>query len=209
MDQCSVIICENPAKAKGLCDAHYYRAHVSKNLRPDQPVRTHNRTAAERFARTVKRGHRDDCWNWPGACLPYGKVTDIDGRQRPAHRVSLEIYLGRAIPAGLEVLHSCDNPACVNPHHLSIGSHAQNMADMSARNRASVGERSGRLKLTTDDVLEIHRMSNSGQTNNQIAISFSINQSTVSRIISGKRRPDVPVDVIRDRRRRQPSQENP
>lgn len=210
MNQCSVDICESPVKARGLCDAHYYRKHVSGRLRPDEPVRKHGLSAVERFVRTVKPGARDECWNWPGACLPYGKVTDTDGRQRPAHRVSLEIHLGHTIPAELEVLHSCDNPACVNPNHLSVGTHAQNMAEMSARRRAAVGERSARFKLTTADVVEIHRLSRGGATNDQIAARFGVVQSTVSRIISGKRRPDVPVTNPVDRRRRvQPSQENP
>lgn len=88
------------------------------------------------------------CWEWQAAKMkgthPYG----FFGHQgmKMAHRVSYEIHKG-TIPTGLEVLHSCDNPSCVNPDHLSVGTHKQNMADAAARGRMS---RSSRPERTTE-----------------------------------------------------------
>lgn len=85
------------------------------------------------------------CWNWPRSCTRagYGQISrKIDGSQRLlyAHRVAYEIANG-SIPKGMEVRHKCDNPACFNPNHLCIGTHAQNMHDMATRRRSKIGRR--------------------------------------------------------------------
>jgi hypothetical protein len=78
------------------------------------------------------------CWPWLGALYRngYGKLAagGIGGATLLAHRVAYELYVG-LIPAGSYVRHSCDNPVCVNPAHLQVGSQASNIADMWARGR--------------------------------------------------------------------------
>jgi hypothetical protein len=84
------------------------------------------------------------CWYWMGArlprtgnTLPYGVVGFAGGQYR-VHRVIYQIFKGR-IKKGLQVLHSCDTPYCVNPEHLSLGTNKQNQADKAARGRAVGG----------------------------------------------------------------------
>jgi len=122
------------------------------------------RPISERFWPRVKK--TSGCWLWTGAKLPAGYGTIGSGGRRGAsvytHRLSWEIANGRTVPAGLFVLHHCDNPQCVRPDHLFIGTAADNAQDAIAKGRsappeitARVGTSNGRAKLTEDDVLAI------------------------------------------------------
>ena len=75
------------------------------------------------------------CWEWVG-CIGvwgYGQISFM-GKSKSAHRISWELYKGE-IPKGKLILHKCDNPACVNPSHLFIGTWGDNMKDMVAKDR--------------------------------------------------------------------------
>lgn len=129
------------------------------------------------------------CWEWTGSRHEqgYGRYRQGD-RIAKAHRVSYEIHKG-PIPDGLFVLHRCDNPACVNPDHLFLGTHDDNMADMVAKGRARTNKRSGLLnpaaKITPAEAEEIRRLRGRA-TQAQIARRFGVSQQLVSCIQTGK-----------------------
>lgn len=99
----------------------------------------------------------EGCWNWTGALgtgkgeSRYGQIKH-QGKTLRAHVVSYQLHKGE-VPDGLCVCHSCDNPRCVNPGHLFLGTHLVNMHDMYAKGRrkAASGERNGQAKLTDEE----------------------------------------------------------
>lgn len=129
------------------------------------------------------------CWIWTGAPDKDGygrmrrsKTTIGRGAHIRAHRVSWVIAHGR-LPV-LQVLHRCDNPACVRPSHLFLGTAADNDADRDAKGRQAQGESHGRAKVDWDAVCEIRRAYAAGEaTQTELASKFGLNQPSISRII--------------------------
>lgn len=126
------------------------------------------------WARTVKS---DGCWLWAAAVDRdgYGQLR-VRGVQSGAHRVSWAIHYG-AIPEDLHVLHHCDNPRCVRPDHLFLGTTADNTADMIAKGRHPL------ITLTTTDVLLIR--ARAGADNTALAVEFGVHKATIRRIRGG------------------------
>lgn len=99
----------------------------------------------------------DGCWIWAAARTKtgYGTVGVGNGKTSQAHRVSWELCVG-PIPDGMQVLHKCDNPPCVNPDHLFIGTNDDNMKDRKAKGRYDLrGEKNPLSVLTEDAVRDI------------------------------------------------------
>lgn len=127
------------------------------------------------------------CWEWVGSCVyGYGQLWH-NGRLCRAHRYFYEQIYG-PIPSGLHVCHKCDNPPCVNPDHLFLGTHSDNMADAAKKGFRpfGVGEQSHAAKLTEDDVREIRRLGVAGVRTGEIANSYPVGRAHISRIIKGQ-----------------------
>jgi hypothetical protein len=91
-----------------------------------------------RFFKYVIKSNDDNCWIWTGAKTPfgYGRFGTIGNKRVYAHRFSYEIHEEK-IPNGYLICHSCDNPSCVNPKHLWLGTPKDNMDDMRKKGRNS------------------------------------------------------------------------
>lgn len=182
---CCIKGCDEPVVALGLCNKHWRR-----NRRYGSPValKSHSGSmkglsAEDRFLLQVKK--TEGCWLWAAA-------TDKDGygifrgsvggmMYTKAHRFSYVFYTGEVIPAGLVVMHSCDNPRCVNPDHLSLGTTLDNMRDKIAKGRARVpqGESSPHSALTEDQVRAILL---DARPYAQIAADYGVAASTIGSI---------------------------
>lgn len=117
-----------------------------------------------------------ECWLWT-ACLSsngYGQFKPVSHRRQKAHRFVWELTHGQ-IPNGLCVCHHCDHPSCVNPAHLFLGTHGENMADRDHKGRQSRSPK----KLTDADVLAIR---SDIRNQRRIATDYGIDQTSVSHI---------------------------
>ena len=149
-------------------------------------------TGPDRFGKYYAVNSVTTCWEWTGFCGGDGYGRFGYGNENRAHRASYLMFIG-VIPPGMSVLHRCDNPRCVNPDHLFLGTGADNAADRDEKGRQSRGERHsvlfrgekcGAARLTESQVIEIK---NSRESNAGMARKFRISAPHVSMIRSGKR----------------------
>jgi len=128
------------------------------------------------------------CLEWTGykTAWGYGQLR-VKQKTLYAHRASYEAHTGTSA-AGKFVCHRCDNPCCIEPTHLFLGTNEDNMKDCASKNRTArqYGEKSGKAKLTDAKALEIWTKRQNGFTNVALAIEYDIDATVVSRIASKK-----------------------
>ena len=143
-----------------------------------------------RFWAKVDIQSDEDCWTWTGGKIRGYGCIKVDGQVWVSHRLVWSKVIGE-IPEGLCVCHTCDNPGCVNPSHLFIGTHQDNMADMVAKGRQAVGENGSRVTLTTDKVLEILKRKPDGICprghRKKLADRYGVHSGTITKIWKGIR----------------------
>lgn len=128
------------------------------------------------------------CWEWIAGKYSNGYGSfylDTIIKITTAHRASWIIHNG-AIPDGLNVLHKCDNPPCVNPEHLFLGTLDDNNKDMATKRRSTIGEKNPAAKLKNDDVREIRLLSKQ-MTQVAIAERYGVSLNTITSIIVRRR----------------------
>lgn len=140
----------------------------------------------ERFWARVAKS--DGCWEWTGTKkgAGYGQFC-TGGRRKLAHRVAWEMSFG-GIPEGLAVCHTCDNPRCVRPDHLFLGTWAENNHDRHRKGRSAgpKGQRNGKACLTEDDVRRIRQLHNQGLGYRGIARLSGMSRSAIAHIVQGR-----------------------
>lgn len=137
----------------------------------------------ERFLKHIYK--TDTCWIWTGSItkkMGYGQFN-IDGNTYRSHRVSYELYKGQ-IPKGLLVRHICNNPPCVNPQHLEVGTHQDNVNDKMKSGRHQTGINHYKSKLTEEQVKEIRNRADEPKT--KLSKEFNTSMSNIYNIIKNK-----------------------
>ena len=122
-------------------------------------------------------------WQGPRNQKGYGQVTSDHGRS--AHRVAWTLVRG-PVGASIHVLHSCDNPPCVNVDHLRLGSNADNVRDKVKRNRTRKGARHPMTRLSEEDVVRIRKLAAGGATYASLGRRFGLHRSNIKRICDGE-----------------------
>lgn len=178
MSKCSIKNCHSPSRTKGLCNKHALRLRITGTTDPGPKAQG---TLEERFWKKVSKGKKTECWEWIGNQSPagYGRIQR-GGKNSPhlnAHRVSYELHNGK-IPDGYVVMHKCDNPSCVNPNHLSLGTPRQNTQDMIHKGRqvvvAPLGVENGKSILNPDLVKYIRKsVKNNAELGRELGVSIN------------------------------------
>lgn len=145
--------------------------------------RSQESAVARFFSKVHKPSDEAGCWLWLGCKTTkgYGQLYK-SGRMIRAHAFSYELHYGK-VGNGMMVLHSCDNPSCVNPGHLFVGDQQSNMDDMVRKGRSPVGEKNVKAKLTAGQVIQIR---NDTRSASKVASEFGVSECTIY-VIRGKR----------------------
>jgi len=139
----------------------------------------------ERFFSKVSVSDPDSCWEWQGRKLKDGYgAFHFQGKRVIASRFAWTLFYGE-IPKGMYVLHKCDNPACVNPRHLFLGTQKENMEDAALKLRKS-GPHNGRTKLSWPQVDTIRILLQRGWSTYRLAKLFGVDHKTIWQIREGK-----------------------
>jgi hypothetical protein len=148
------------------------RGHTINRVGRTKPIE-------ERFWKFVDKGKDDECWNWIGAKKDNGYgVIGLGKKLIRAPRLSYTIAYGE-IPEGKFICHRCDNPSCVNPKHLFLGTNQDNMNDMCDKGRQL-------RKLTIEEVKKIKQILIYGnKTQVEIGIMFNVDNTTINKIAKG------------------------
>lgn len=142
-----------------------------------------------------------DCWDWTGNInlSGYGYLW-INRKEFTAHRLSAMVFLGFDIESELCVLHKCDNPKCINPEHLRIGTRSDNIHDMYSKGRQAIlrGEDASGAQMTNDEVLEIRKERREGKTTVSIGEKHGRSPAYISQIVTGRKWSHLPgiIDAL-------------
>ena len=142
----------------------------------------YNSRDVERFHRLIDKS--GDCWLWQAAKDKDGYgFFKLRGKMIKAHRFMWQLLNG-IIPSEILVCHHCDNPSCVNPRHLFVGTIQGNRDDQTNKGRNLLGEDNPASKLSAADVREIRFLAQTGKTQTELAKKFNVSQVQIGRILN-------------------------
>lgn len=157
-------------------------------------MEAHNGGLADKMALNIEYDTNGGCWLWSGYLGSHGRPSvSVNGKQQLAYRAVYEALVG-PIQSGLLCCHRCDVPTCVNPSHIFLGTHLDNMRDAQSKGRLqhqtehpslhvgrNIGEANARSQLTAQQVQEI-RAARGILNQAQLAARYRIAKTTVSNI---------------------------
>lgn len=203
---CQVSDCGGPIQAQLLCGVHYMR--MRRHGDPNHiSVKVRNRESGNALIEQCKTAEAlldGECWEWPGALDRIGRgVKKLHGTPIASRAVWIEVN-GPIVPESLNVCHKCDNPPCVRPSHLFLGTQKDNIQDMLQKGREYrvYGDDHHNIKLTDAQIEEIRELrATSGLYLRQIAALFGVDGSHIGKIVRGDRRTVPAASTVRSEHR--------
>lgn len=175
---------------------HWLRKGQAKYCSPQcYQESTRHLSVEDNFWQHVQK--TDSCWIWIGTVTQSGHGVIVSrklGKRTGAHRISWELHYG-SIPEGIVVCHNCpggDNPSCVNPEHLFLGTQSDNMADAKNKKRAPRGSHHHASKFDESQIQLIYDLSHAGKSHREIAKELGVTHMTIGRILRGQSWQHVP-----------------
>lgn len=140
----------------------------------------------ERFESKYIRGDPNECWNWLGSRDKHGYGEfHLQTQTAKAHRISKSGYDLHSIKVQV-VMHKCDNPSCINPEHLQLGTQIDNIRDMHSKGREPRGSRHWHTTLVEEDIPNIRELKELGLHYKDIGIMFNVRPAVIRNICTGK-----------------------
>lgn len=151
----------------------------------DKNIGRPKHTEADVIARFLSLVNKGDCWRWMGSIKSngYGQIYDHNGKTVSTHRFAWRLWCGN-IPTGICVLHKCDNRLCVRPDHLFLGTHQDNIDDAVKKKRVRFGQIHHKSKMTDLEIQQCRTEWKSSKDTLRIAHKYSVNKSTIQRIVN-------------------------
>lgn len=184
---CSIAGCKLKHYGKGYCKQHYMKWYTYGNPTRKTPKNWHRLSRPSRITNLTKILNKvrfGKCWEWLGGkdSDGYGIVSVRNVSKRVTRLIGALVWGWNV--SGKEVCHKCDNPACLRPTHLFLGTSAENTKDRDAKGRTSKGEKHYTTSLTTADVLEIRRLWSTGKYRQwEIANKYGLSRPQVGKIV--------------------------
>lgn len=139
-----------------------------------------------KYLKKTEKSISTGCWNYTGWCSgPYRRAMTYIGRTSTSVARVVYVLFYKEKIEHLHVLHKCDNPRCINPNHLFLGTHKDNILDMVTKKRSTKGEKNAKAKLAATDVKSIRKMYRRGFTRSQLALQYNVKWCCIDRIIKG------------------------
>lgn len=184
MSVCSIAECDKISVGRGWCHKHYKRWQQHGDPEKVLNKRIHGMTVAERILTAIDIDKSTGCWNWTGSiskATGRGRLK-VNRKTTVAYRASYSQFVD-VIPDGISVCHKCDNPLCVNPEHLFLGTCKDNMQDCVTKGRNAKHERHNKAKLNWVKVNDIRTKD---LTAKEYASKYNVHWSTIYCIWSNK-----------------------
>lgn len=187
---CSVDGCPREHDGRGYCEVHRRRWLKHGDALANTPIRR-SVPPAEAFwlyvDKTPGQGPKGECWEWQRGRLPkgYGAFQTAVAGKKVYLATHYVWFLTHGALPDLQILHSCDNPPCVNPDHLREGTNADNVKDKMERGRQPRGEKCAIAKLSDSQVVEIKELIRNGRAPKDIAPLFNISPAVIFNIRAG------------------------
>ena len=184
--QCDAPGCTEPFYGRGYCKAHYHRLRRFGTIEEPFSTTYKNASLEEKLRLGAPPGRPEECWEWQRSLTSrgYPRTSHRGVRTIMVHRLAYEVHKG-PVPPGISVCHKCDNPKCVNPNHLFLGTVTDNQRDKFWKGRHPHCGTHGRARMTDDEARMVRATAKCPDDYRRFARQFGVGYGTIYNLVRG------------------------